>query len=193
MYKTSITGSHRLNGTGLGRSPRKSGYVVCGFDLRCTPTGPTHDDTLASEDDAKRTCRYEGNAHLTAISRVLRGERDLQKCFGLVASAELTKGTTFRTSTLAALEGSGAGTGIEPQLVPYPRRYRASLARRACSPSGPARNSRIALRRGCARLVIHAITRRAGRKRVTMCLPASNAASTPNRCRKAAMYSEGKH
>jgi len=193
MYKTSITSSHRLNGTGLGRSPRRSGYVVCRFDLRCTPTGLTRDDTLASGDGAKRTCRYEGNAHLTAISRGLRGERDLQKCFRFVASAELTKGTTFRTSTLADLEGSRAGRGSNLSLVPYSRRCRASLARRACSPSGPAPNSRIALRRGCPRLVIDAITRRAGRKRVTMCLPASNAASTPNRCRKTARYSEGKH
>ena len=117
MYKTSITGSHRLNGTGLGRSPRRSKYVVCGFDLRCTPTSLTRDVTLTSGDGAKRTCRYEGNAHLTALSRVLRGERDLQKCFGLVASAELTKGTTIRASTLADLEGSEAGTGIQPSAL----------------------------------------------------------------------------
>lgn len=74
-----ITGSHGLIGTALRQQLARNGIATRGIDLRATP--PDHRlDICDSDAVAALVGDVEGIVHLAAVSRVVDGERDPERC-----------------------------------------------------------------------------------------------------------------
>jgi nucleoside-diphosphate-sugar epimerase len=74
-----VTGSFGLIGAALSDALRVAGYEVRGLDLRAA--GDDRGDVLDRGDLARRIDGCVGVVHLAAVSRVIEGERDPERCW----------------------------------------------------------------------------------------------------------------
>lgn len=74
-----ITGSHGLVGTAMRRHLTAAGHHIRGLDLR-TPTGPERGDVRVPTDITRALAECDGVLHLAAVSRVIWGEQDPERC-----------------------------------------------------------------------------------------------------------------
>ena len=72
-----VTGSQGLIGSRLVRTLSNEGVDVTGLDLRAPRPG----DILDPQDVEQAVREVDGIIHLAAVSRVLDGERDPDKCW----------------------------------------------------------------------------------------------------------------
>lgn len=76
-----VTGSRGLIGSALTSALARAGYQVRGLDLRAS--GPEHGD-IRDRYAVERTLeRCVGVVHLAAVSRVIEGERDPDRCWSV--------------------------------------------------------------------------------------------------------------
>lgn len=75
-----VTGSEGLVGTALCRALVDAGFTVAHFDCRA-PQGHGRADVRDAEEVGRAAARCTGIVHLAAVSRVIWGERDPQRCW----------------------------------------------------------------------------------------------------------------
>ncbi len=79
MSKILVTGACGLVGTGLVAALRARGHEVSGLDLRAE--SGERGDTRRPADVARAVAGADGVVHLAAVSRVVWGERDPDRCW----------------------------------------------------------------------------------------------------------------
>lgn len=81
MKTIGITGSEGLIGTALLLLLRSRGYRTASFDLRIPAARAGHGDVLDQKAVRQLAGACDGVVHLAAVSRVIHGERDPQRCW----------------------------------------------------------------------------------------------------------------